>query len=718
MISIRELPVAGTERVSEKLKPISSFVLGLVIILAVIVMSFGGYALYQSVEQVTQGTVEHELETVSTANVSIISDWCDKRLQDAVLIMNKTSFIEEASQLISSPYDNELKNKVLAEFREREKHFSYQDILLVNTELEAVISLNKTGSLSEQLNRSIVNSTLERKAIWSEFYLSNASQPTPRLSLIAPLFINGSGQLIGVVIFTMNPREVLYPLIQSGSIAGDTGEVLLVERDGKKSLFSNQLHNESDNSPKSGPRDQFIMQIPPGLEGIISGQDYRGSDVLAFLKPIPDSSWYILSKIDKSEIFKHWNLKGAILIGLVVSMMSILLVAIGLFWHKRQKLAYSILVRADLDRKVLIRHYEYLDKYANDSILLFDERNRLVQANDRALQYYGYSGNEIVGSSFERFMNTDSLVKFQKMIEKIPENGSIILESIQKRKDGSEFPVEISARYVNIDDRAYLQTISRDITETRKREDEIRKLNSSLEARVAERTSQLENVNKELESFAYSVSHDLRAPLRGIDGWSKVLVEDYKDTIGEKGFQIINRIRSETQRMGQMIEDILKFSRETRSDPKFEDLDMSTIAQTISTRLQQSNPSRQIQFVIQPGMKAKGDYHMLEIVLTNLLDNALKFTGKRPQALILVGEIIKDGRRVFFVRDNGAGFDMAYVQKLFKVFQRLHKSSEFPGTGIGLATVQRIITRHGGQIWAEALVDQGATFYFTLREDQ
>lgn len=166
-----------------------------------------------------------------------------------------------------------------------------------------------------------------------------------------------------------------------------------------------------------------------------------------------------------------------------------------------------------------------------------------------------------------------------------------------------------------------------------------------------------------------------------------------------------------------MIEDLLRFSRETRVEPNRHELDMTSLVQATASRLQQSSPSRQTQFVIQPGMKAKGDFHMLEIVFTNLLDNSLKFTSKTPQPLILVGEIVRDGRKVFFVRDNGVGFDMAYVQKLFKVFQRLHKSSEFPGTGVGLATVHRIISRHGGQIWAEAQVGQGATFYFTLKED-
>jgi PAS domain S-box-containing protein len=717
MIADRVLPISATERVSIELKPLSSFVLSLVIILAIVIMSFGGYALFRSGEQITLETVKNELEAVSFANISQISNWRSERLQDAAILMNKSSFIEEAALLIDSPFNSDLRGKVITEFNEREKYFSYQDIQLVDLNFNVVASLNKTGGLSNQLNQDILDSSLVRRAIWSKFY-SNAAGTSLRLSLVAPLFRDISGEVIGAVVFNIDPTKNLYPLIQSWSTAGDSGKVLLVERDSDKSIFSEELSLKKEQLLKNGTQDKFVIQEPLGIEGAISGQDYRGSEVLAFLKRVPDSQWYILSKIDKNEIFTQRNLRSALLIGLVVGMMSILMIAIGFFWHRRQKLAYLTLVRADLDRQVLIRHYEYLDKYANDSILLFDEKHRLVQANERALQYFGYKHNEILDFTSDRFFTPESFEKFQNMLGKISENGSVTLESVHKRKDGSEFLVEVSARFVEIDGRAYLQTVSRDITEAKKKEEEIQKLNSSLEARVSERTSQLENANKELESFAYSVSHDLRAPLRGIDGWSKVLVEDYKDNIGEKGLQIIGRIRSETQRMGQMIEDLLRFSRETRSDPKLEELDMSALAQTITTRLQQANPVRQVQFVIQPGMKAKGDLRMLEIVFTNLLDNALKFTGKRAQALILVGEIIKDGRRVFFVRDNGVGFDMAYVQKLFKVFQRLHKSSEFPGTGIGLATVQRIITRHGGQIWAEALVDQGATFYFTLREDK
>ena len=226
----------------------------------------------------------------------------------------------------------------------------------------------------------------------------------------------------------------------------------------------------------------------------------------------------------------------------------------------------------------------------------------------------------------------------------------------------------------------------------------------------------LEETRKELEAFAYSVSHDLRAPLRGIDGWSLALLEDYKDKLAERGREYIALVRSETQRMGRLIDDLLTFSRQSRGEMKVERLDMSAMVQAIAVRLGEQVPSLQAEFVIQPRLTALGDPGLIGAALTNLLDNAVKFSNGSPRAVIEFGQVDQEGGKAFFVRDNGVGFDMEYSQKLFGVFQRLHKASEFPGTGIGLASVQRIISRHGGRIWAEAAVGRGATFYFTLKE--
>ncbi|TNE80891.1 MAG: HAMP domain-containing protein [Gammaproteobacteria bacterium] len=239
-------------------------------------------------------------------------------------------------------------------------------------------------------------------------------------------------------------------------------------------------------------------------------------------------------------------------------------------------------------------------------------------------------------------------------------------------------------------------------------------LNSELEQRVKERTLQLENANKELEAFSYSVSHDLRAPLRAIDGFSQALLEDYNDRLDDTGRDFLGRVRAGAQRMGLLIDDMLKLSRVSRAELKFAEVDLSEMASEILAELQATDPDRKVSIQITSGLKAWCDPQLIHIALQNLLQNAWKYSGKQGQGHIEFGMRQKDGEIGFFVQDNGVGFDMRYVHKLFGAFQRLHDQSEFPGTGIGLATVKRIISRHGGRVWAEAEIDRGSVFYFTL----
>jgi light-regulated signal transduction histidine kinase (bacteriophytochrome) len=260
-----------------------------------------------------------------------------------------------------------------------------------------------------------------------------------------------------------------------------------------------------------------------------------------------------------------------------------------------------------------------------------------------------------------------------------------------------------------------------EIRERKRAEEEVQQLNASLESRVAERTQevqeanqQLAAINTELEAFAYSVSHDLRTPLRGIDGWSLALLEDYGEKLDERAREYLDRVRSETQRMGRLIDDLLQLSKVTRAEMQRNPVDLTTVASGIAAQLQEAHRGRRISFAIAPGLTTRGDAGLLQIVLTNLLSNAVKFTGTREEARIQFGRNEQNDESPFFVRDNGVGFDMAFAGTLFGAFQRLHKDTEFPGTGIGLATVQRVVHRHGGRVWAEAEAGKGATFYFTM----
>lgn len=256
--------------------------------------------------------------------------------------------------------------------------------------------------------------------------------------------------------------------------------------------------------------------------------------------------------------------------------------------------------------------------------------------------------------------------------------------------------------------------LSIELRERERAERETRELNAELEQRVQNRTIELQSANKELASFAYSVSHDLRAPLRGIDGWSQALREDYGGQLDATGQQYLARVLNETRRMGHLIDDMLLLSRLSQDEMNADPVDLSALALRLAEVLREAHPRRVLQFEIAANLEVAGDARLLEIALTNLFSNAVKFTSQRATAVIEFGSKEEEGELAFFVRDNGAGFDMKYAASIFGAFQRLHSDREFHGTGIGLAIVQRVVARHGGRVWAEARVNEGATFWFTL----
>lgn len=343
------------------------------------------------------------------------------------------------------------------------------------------------------------------------------------------------------------------------------------------------------------------------------------------------------------------------------------------------------------------------------------EDERIIEVNESLLRVSGFGRNELIGGSapLNLWADQEQRDRFVRELREHGEARNFEMDFIKARGEdvGIAF---ISAVKISLEDKPYLLGILIDVTDQKRSEKELKKYKDQLEDLVKQRTAQLEVANKELEAFAYSVSHDLRAPLRAIDGFSLALLEDYEEKLDDQGKDFLNRVRASSQRMGQLIDDILKLSRLTRSDMRYEDVDLSAMARTITQELQAGDPDRDVEVAINPDLIERGDHPLLQVALENLISNAWKFTAGQGHAQIKFGTEVIGEETVYFLSDNGAGFDMAYADKLFGAFQRLHSAEDFPGTGIGLATAQRAIHRHGGRIWAKGAVNEGATFYFTL----
>ncbi len=563
----------------------------------------------------------------------------------------------------------------------------------------------------------------------SDLHISKTKPGFVNMDIFIPVMVEIEGQssLQGILMLEIDPKHFIFPLIQSWPTLSQSAETLLVRRDGDDVVYLNELRHRKGTALKlKAPVDENLnlpaSMAVQGREGIVEGKDYRGVEVIADTRKVKGTPWFMVAKMDKEEIFSTLKREAGLALVLMLVIIISTALGIGLLWKQR---GVELLKRSheELERRVLERTAslnkaleEIRDLYNNApcGYHSLDENGVLIRINETELKWLGYSREELVGErKFYELLTPESLELFRKEFPLFKERGWVKdLEFEIVRKDGTILPVVVSATAIRDENGKYVMSRSTmfDITERKRVKMELENLNRSLKLRSEE----LVAVNRELEAFSYSVSHDLKAPLRSVDGFAKMLEEDYAGKLDDEGRRLLKVVRDSAKDMGQLISDLLDFSRLSRKEMHKTSMDMNEMVRDVYTMLEPEMKGRTVSLKVDSLPEAFGDPAMIREVVVNLLSNALKFTRTRNVSIIKIEGRVEGEQTVFTFNDNGVGFDMSYKDKLFCVFQRLHGASEFEGTGIGLALVQRIIQRHGGKVGAEGRLDGGATFSFSL----
>ncbi len=475
------------------------------------------------------------------------------------------------------------------------------------------------------------------------------------------------------------------------------------------------------------PRKAEYWNHQPELQQFITGAlDYAAPRLI---NPKTDPAGQTLSSIGIGTSFVIPLTIGAERVGMLVLLdlldqkgASIILETLASVSRILALILKNSLLYRDLEQTIATRTmqlakseqlFRALFEQASDGIFFLNTAGKVISVNESFARLHGYTVAEMLQLGLEG-LDVAKTGHAPERLCRIMAGETLTFEVEHVHKDGRIFPLEVTANLISVGSEQLIIAIHRDITERKRAEEEIRRLNQDLEQRVTDRTAQLAAANKELEAFAHSVSHDLRAPLRHIDGFLELLQQRSASTLDEQSQHYMTTIASAAKRMGLLIDDLLSFSRMGRHELARQAVDLNDLVQEVIRDFEPETHGRDIHWRIADLPVVTGDRAMLRMVLVNLISNALKFTQPRPQVDIEVGFTRQANETIFFVRDNGVGFDMQYVNKLFGVFQRLHRTDEFEGTGIGLANVRRIISRHGGRTWAEGEIDHGATFYFSL----
>ncbi|MCX6925702.1 MAG: ATP-binding protein [Verrucomicrobia bacterium] len=719
-------------------------------------IALGGLRYFQHRQADARSSAHTELETIADLKIQQIVNWRKERLTDANLILGNPSLALEALNILDQPESA----------RTMQMFTGWLDLLLQGSPFERALLLDDklnlrlvypegaSRALTEDARRSAEEALRTQQLVVTDLHGSENGRQV-YLDFVVPLVVRRVGtndnalaagldpsradRSAGVLVLKLNAHDFLFPLVQTWPTASSTAETLLVRREGQEVLYLNELRHQPGTAmnlrrPLSGARLPAAMGLR-GEKVLGEGVDYRGVRVVAAVRPVPDTPWVMVAKVDEAELYAPLR-REALAVGTVI--LALLLasaLAVTLLWRQHNERFLQAQLAVEREQRATAERAELTLREAEARI-----RKMLVMApvpmchlnrdgmlafrNERFVQVFGYTVEDVPTlAEWWQLAFPDPQYR-QWAIERWDEAvrhaaaGERDIAAVDYKvtcNNGDERMVEISG--IMLGEELLVTFI--DVTERKLAQETMRKFNGELELRVRQRTAELEASMKELDAFAYSVSHDLRAPLRHVSGFAELLRASAGPRLPDQSRHYLEEITGSATQMGRLIDDLLRFSRMGRTELRQERLELAGLVEESIQQLGSEINGRNILWKKNPLPAVQADPALLRQVLVNLLANAIKYTRPRDPAMIEIGCASGNGQEtVIFVRDNGVGFDMQYGDKLFGVFQRLHAEEEFEGTGVGLANVRRIIARHGGRTWAEGKVNEGATFYFSLPSHQ